>query len=155
MKKSITLLIIIFATLLFSCKKDTQPSFEIISLLQNKWTLISEAWIYPANSTYNVSYTGISTDYYLFNTRDTLLINQAGDPVIVNNPKSLAIKYSVNTNNSVSLYDQLSNSTVVLTIQKISNDSLILTNDITATFTNNGGNTQTTYNGTRTVILKK
>ena len=155
MKKSLTLLKIILATLLFSCKKDTQPSFEIISLLQNKWTLISEAWLYPANSTINATYSGISTDYYLFNTRDTVLINQAGDPVIVNNPKSLAIKYSVNTNNSILMYGQSSNSTVLLTIQKISNDTLILTNDITATFTNNGGNTQTTYNGTRTVVLKK
>jgi hypothetical protein len=155
MKKLLTVLITGLTILIFSCKKDTQPSSQVISFLQNKWTLVSDVWVYPTNSSINSSYAGIATDYYLFNANDTLTIQQAGDPIIINSPRIITTKYSVLSNNSILIYEQTPGSNVMLTIQKITKDTLILTNDITASFTNNGGNTQTTYNGTRTVTLIK
>lgn len=155
MKKSLNLSTLTFVAFLFACKKDAQPSYQVITLLQNKWTISSETLTYPTIPSYNASYTGTSTDYYLFNPNDTLFIQQAGLPGIPNNPISTAIKYSVSANNLIVLNPQTGSGKVNESIQKITTDTLILTNPITLSFTNNGGSPYTVYNGTRTVILAK
>jgi hypothetical protein len=155
MKKSLNLSTLTFIVFLIACKKDARPSSQIISLLQNKWALSSETLTYPTNPSINASYTGTSTDYYLFNSNDTLLIQQAGIAGIPNSPISVAIRYSVIANNLIVLDSPTGAGNVKESIQKITTDTLILTNQITASFTNNGGSTYTIYNGTRTITLAK
>lgn len=138
----------------FSCKKDNPISPQTISLIQNKWTLVSEEYYYKNLPSYNVKYVGISTDYYFFKTNDSLLMHQAGMPGLLNIPFTFSIPYKIISNNSILLPGQNGGNDTYFTIQKLTTDSLIFTNQITNTFTNNG-NTTGTYYGIRTVILAK
>lgn len=146
---------IIFLLLIsFSCKKDNTISSQSISLIQNKWTVVSEECYYKDLPSYNVKYVGISTDFYYFKTNDSLLVHQAGAPGVPNIPRNFYTPYKIISNNNILLPGQNGGNDTYFNIQKIATDSLIFTNQITTTFTNNG-NTTGTYYGTRTVILAK
>lgn len=144
----------IFAVVLFSCKKDNPISPQTISLIQNKWTLISEETYYKDLPSFNLKYLGISTDYYFFKSSDTLLIHQAGIPGAINIPRIISAPYSIISNSSILLPGQYGGNDTYFTIQKLSSDSLIFINQITTTYIING-NPTATYYGTRTVVLAK
>jgi hypothetical protein len=143
--------IILVGLTFFSCKKDSQVSTQTLQLLQNKWNLISDETVLPDIPAYNSNYTGVATDYYLFSTTDTLTIHQRSLASSYTQSVTETFPYVVRSNNTLTYG---SNMNIPITITKLTNDSLILTNAITASFLNANGTTNT-YPGTRTVTLAK
>jgi len=145
-------LIIFLILFLSSCKKDKSTvSPQTISLLQNKWALISSNVIFPTNTSLNSSYTGVATDYYLFGSNDSLIINQAAQVNLPSIPLSLTTKYSFIDNNRI-VYSI--NPITQINIKILTNNLLVLTNSATSTVTNSGI-IVATYNGTKTDSLKR
>ena len=151
MKKLISLFIGLSIIILSGCKKDSSISSQTISLLQNKWALQSETLVFPANSSLDKRYEGVSTDYYLFEKNDTLTINQAGSANLPWQPIQVKVNYRL-LNNSTLQYDP--NMNIRISIKTLTSQQLILTNEITAAITNANG-TVDTYNGLRTDSLKR
>lgn len=151
MKTLITLLVGMSLIILSGCKKDSSISPQTISLLQNKWTLQSETLVFPSNSSLDRRYEGIANDFYLFGKNDTLIINQAGSANLPWQPIQINVNYHL-LDNSTLQYEP--NRIIKISIKTLTNQQLILTNEITATFTNSNG-TIDTYNGLRTDSLKR
>jgi hypothetical protein len=142
--------ILIFVSACNDKNKDA-ISTQTVSLLQNKWTLISSNVIFPTNSSLNSTYKGISTDYYQFGTNDTLNIHQAGQVYLLSVPLSISIKYSLKNNNTITYGI---GSTIKANIKSLTNNLLILTNSASNTNTNADGNLTVT-NGTKIDSLKR
>lgn len=151
MRTLIILFIGISLIILSGCKKDSSISSQTISLLQNKWTLQSETLVFPTNSSLDKRYEGVSTDYYLFEKNDTLTINQAGSANLPWQPILLNFKYRL-LDNSTLVYEPYSS--MKINIKTLNSQTLILTNEITATIINTNGSIDT-YNGLRTDSLKR
>jgi hypothetical protein len=152
MRTEIKLLIILICIFVSSCKKEKgKISPQTISLLQNKWTLISSSIVFPTNSSLNSTYTGVSTDYYQFGSNDSLTINQAGQVSILTIPLAITTKYSLIDNNRI-VYSL--NPAIEINIKTLTNNLLVLTNSATSTFTNSGV-VVATYNGTKTDSLRR
>jgi hypothetical protein len=152
MRTEIKFLLLFISLLLSSCKKEKDKiSSQTISLLQNKWTLISSSIVFPTNSSLNSTYTGVSTDYYQFGSNDSLTINQAGQVSILTIPLSLTTKYSFIDNYRI-VYNI--NPTIEIKIKALTNNLLVLTNSATSTFTNSGV-VVATYSGTKTDSLRR
>ncbi len=151
MKTKIIFLSLILAFSGSSCKKDTAKiSQQTISLLQNKWTLISSGVVFPTNTSLNSTYKGISTDYYQFGANDSLTIRQAGQVNLQTIPISINTKYSFIDNNRI-VYNL--NPNIEINIKTLTNTLLVLTNAASSTFTN--GSVVTTYEGTKTDSLRR
>jgi hypothetical protein len=135
----------------FSCKKDPQVSTQTLQLLQNKWSLVSDETVLPTIPAYNSSYIGVATDYYLFGTTDTLTIHQRSLAYSYTQSVTETFPYVVRSNNTLTYGPNMN---FPITIKKLTNDTLILTNPITASFINANG-TANTYPGTRTLTLAR
>ena len=135
----------------FSCKKDPQVSTQTLQLLQNKWSLVSDQTVLPTIPTYNSSYIGVATDYYFFSTTDTLTIHQRSLASSYTQSVTETLPYVVHSNNTLTYGPDIN---LPITIKKLTNDTLILTNPITASFINANG-TANTYPGTRTLTLAR
>jgi len=137
---------------LSSCKKNKETiSSQTISLLQNKWTLISSNITFPSNTSLNSTYNAISTDYYLFASNDSLTIHQNGQLYLPSIPISLTTKYSFIDNNTI-IY--ILNPSIQININTITNNLLVLSNPAINTTIGPGG-VVTTYNGTKIDSLKR
>ena len=134
-----------------SCKKDSQVSTQTLQLLQIKWSLISDETVLPTIPAYNSSYIGVATDYYLFSTTDTLTIHQRSLASSYTQSVTETFPYVVRNNNTLTYGPNMN---FPITIKRLTNDTLILTNPVTASFINANGTTNT-YPGTRTVILAR
>jgi hypothetical protein len=150
MQMKTSLLICFLIILLTACKKKDGVSAETISLLQNRWTLISSSVTYPTNATLNRTYIGVSTDYYLFDTNDSLTIHMAGQADLPATPVNATIKYSFANNNTL-VYEIGSN--VQVNIKTLTSNLLVLTNESDASFTN--GSSTVIYKGTKTDSLMR
>ena len=151
MKRLIILVIGMSLIILSGCKKDSSISPQTISLLQNKWTLQSETLVFPTNSSLDKRYEGISTDFHLFGGNDTLTISQAGTANLPWLPILINVNYRLIDNSTIQYEPNLN---IRISIKTLTNQQLILTNEITATITNANG-TVDTYNGLRTDSLKR
>lgn len=152
MRKGFILFIVFLNIMLVSCKKESgNVSPETKSLLQNKWTLISSSVVFPANTSLNSAYKGVSTDYYYFGSNDSLIISQAGQANLPTIPLSLTVEYSFVNNNSM-VYSLLPATTIQ--IQTLTNNLLVLSNSATHTVINSGV-VVATYDGTKVDSLKR
>jgi hypothetical protein len=138
--KTFSLILAFLFALFTSCNKTTQ-SLSVLALLQNRWVLLSEDYSYPTipNAMTNV-YNGVSSDYYQFNSNDTLISSQAGSPVAPNYPIKSIHKYSLQNDKSIFLYGNINGPSDTLTIQKITTDSLVLTSPTYITYVDSSRN---------------
>ena len=138
--KTFLLILTFLLTLFTSCKKTTEsPSVQ--TLLQNRWVVLSETYSWPTISYASPNvYNGLSSDYYQFNSNDTLMSSQSGSPVAPNFPIQSIHKYSLLNDKSIFLYGNVNGPSDTLTIQKITTDSLVLTSPIYITYVDTTGN---------------
>jgi hypothetical protein len=150
MKKSPWLISVLTILCFVSCKKDSQAvTAQTISLLQNKWTLISSNTIFSSNTLFNASYTGAPTDYYLFGSNDSLTIQQAGSVNVPTIPVSVTTTYSF-AGNSMLVYGL--NSGIQVTIRVLTSNLLVLSNPASIT---DAGNPAAVLNGIKIDSLKR
>ncbi|HEY4154166.1 MAG TPA: hypothetical protein VGM24_02035 [Puia sp.] len=153
MRSKFLLTAVFFSAVLYSCKKDkTAPvSAQTLMLLQNKWALVSEVTVVPTQPTYNTTYTGAPTDYYLFSTEDTLFVHKRSPVYSYMLPITDTLPYSVRNDHTLAYGP---NTNVEIIIEKLTTDSLILNNPVTVSFVN-VDNSVTSYSGTKTITLAR
>lgn len=144
-------LICFLVIVLTACQKKDGVSAETVSLLQNRWTLISSSVVFPTYPALNSTYKGVATDYYLFNTNDSLTIHMAGQAELPAFPLMTTVKYSFVNNNTI-VYGPGTN--VQINIKTLTNNLLVLTNEASSSNVN-ANNTVTTYEGTKTDSLMR
>ncbi len=152
MKSLIAITSFIIAFCIYGCNKDGgNTNSQTLFLLQNKWTLISSNLEFADMYSLNSTYTGISSDYYWFNTNDSLNIHQAGNVNMPQVPLSLTTYYSL-INDSVLFYGN--NTGTEVNIKALTNNLLVLFNKATASFINADG-TINYYNGVKVDSLRR
>jgi hypothetical protein len=122
---------VIFLLLLLSCNKGNQsPSVQ--TLLQHKWSIASEAAVFPIclpNDRF--VYTGVPSDYYDFQANDSVKINRDGTNISIHTPVKVTLYYSLLDDKRILFVNPSFNSHDTIDILRISNDSLILLSTIT------------------------
>lgn len=140
--KVLTLLILV-AIICYGCKKD-HVSAQTISMLQHKWTIVSDSINYPNSPANCYVISGSANDYYDFFSNDSVHETFAAPAgarfdftttYYLSNDKTIILKGSEN---------------YPLTIVQLSSNALILSNAVTAKSTGSP-----TYFGTRFVIMQR
>jgi hypothetical protein len=138
--KAFTLLFLL-AIICYSCKKD-QVSAQTLSLLQHKWTIVSDSINYPNSSANSYVIPGSANDYYEFFSNDSVHETFAAP---AGARFDFTTSYHLSDNNTIILKGS---ENYPLTIVQLSSNALILSNAVTAESTGSP-----TYYGTRFVIM--
>jgi hypothetical protein len=137
-----------------SCtKNNTSSTTTTQTMIQYKWTLVSSSLDYPKNPSLNRSYTGMSTDFYLFDKDDSLTMQQAGTVVLPGQPLNYKLKYTVE-NDKTLIFGGAGPAGIYVNIVKLNDTLLVLSNVVTASYIN-ADNSVTVYDGTKTDSLKR
>jgi hypothetical protein len=142
MKRKLTSLLLL---LFIACSKhNTSPVDQTYALLENRWTLASESFVYPPNTSLDSVYSGISFNFFQFTSGGTIIAS-LGNPAI----SSYTTNYHLQDDSTVLIYSENAAQYVIYHIEKLIEDSLIL-NTAGVRVVNN-----TTYSGSDQIVFYK